>query len=85
MRVFVLDTLGQYVRTIDADGGAFRSAGPGSVVWNGTDDYGRGAVLGLYTYRVQAIDMAGNSAISTESKQFLFVLPTLPLLPWPLG
>ncbi len=35
---------------------------------------------GLYHYRVQALDQAGNAAISTESRTFLVVLAGLPLL-----
>ena len=74
VRVQIYDTLGKIVRRIDAAGsypGGFRAAGDGSVVWNGRDDKGNRVLLGSYVYRVQAIDQAGNSVLSTESHPLL--------------
>jgi hypothetical protein len=79
--VWVFDELGILQRRLDVPGDAtgYRAAGPGSIVWNGRKSDGRGVLPGLYHYRVQAVDEAGNSAISTESAQFLVVLTGLPL------
>jgi flagellar hook assembly protein FlgD len=77
VRVQVYDTLGRIVRRIDAGGpypGGFRATGDGSVVWNGRDDRGNRVLLGSYVYRVQAIDQAGNSVLSTESNPLLLRL-----------
>ena len=70
VRIQIYDTLGKIVRRIDAGGphpGGFRDAGDGAVTWNGRDDNGNRVLLGSYVYRVQAIDQAGNSVLSTES------------------
>ena len=81
VRIIVRDTLGNVVRELpvpgDADG--FRASGSGSIVWNGRNAADKGVLPGLYTYRVQAADAAGNTAVSTESKPFLVVLGVLPL------
>ncbi len=53
-------------------------AAKGKVVWNGRDGRNRGDPPGMYRYRVEAIDRAGNSAISTESTGFLVLLPGVP-------
>ncbi|MEA2189921.1 MAG: hypothetical protein QOI73_42, partial [Solirubrobacteraceae bacterium] len=74
VRVQVYDTLGAIVRRIDAAGtyaGGFRATGDGSVSWDGRDDRGRRVIAGSYVYRVQAIDQAGNSVLSTESHPLL--------------
>ena len=88
--VFVYDTLGTYVRRIPVVGplqGGFRNPGSGSVSFNGRNDGGGGVLPGSYTFRVQVIDQAGNSALSSESPPFLVVLGVLPLggLTLPLG
>ena len=76
VNVFVIDILGRAVRHIPVNGphpGGFSSTGSGSVVWNGRDDAGRGVLPGVYHFRVQAIDQAGNSVTSTESPTFLVI------------
>lgn len=74
VRVFVHDALNRLVRTLDA---GQRGTGPGSVTWDGRDATGLPAPPGLYTYRVEALDAAGNSAGSTESAQFVVLAPKL--------
>lgn len=78
--VWLYDELGNLTRRLDVPGSAdgFRATGLGSIVWNGRKANGAGVLPGLYHYRVQAFDEAGNSAISTESAQFLVVLTGLP-------
>lgn len=81
--VVVIDALGNPVRRIPAPGtrpGGWRDPGDGAVVWDGTNDAGRGVLPGIYHYRVQATDQAGNTITSTESLTFLVVQGLLPLL-----
>jgi hypothetical protein len=40
-------------------------------VWDWRDDRGRRVIVGNYVCRVQAIDQAGNSMLSTESHPLL--------------
>jgi hypothetical protein len=82
VRVQIYNVLGNVVRTIPAPGkypDGFRDPGYGSVSWDGSLDNGTHVLPGLYFYRVQAIDQAGNSALSTESHEFLVGLTGLPL------
>lgn len=82
VNINVFDTLGNLVRRLPINGpfsGGFSAAGAGSVVWNGLDDAGHGALPGVYSFRVQAIDQAGNSILSGESPAFLVVQGILPL------
>jgi hypothetical protein len=71
IRVLIHDPLGRVVRRID-DG--LRDVTPGvtlngQTLWDGKDDTLTGLVpLGIYYYRVVAIDEAGNVAQSGESK-----------------
>ena len=81
--VLVFNVLGGLVRRIAVPGttpDGYRAAGAGSVTWNGKNDSGTAVLPGLYHYRVQALDQAGNAAISTESPSFLVVLAGLPLI-----
>ena len=50
----------------------------------GTNDSGGGVLPGIYYYRVQAIDQAGNSATSPESLTFAVVLGLLPVIIGPI-
>ena len=78
VRVSIFNTLGGTVRTElapsggDADG--YRAAGSGTVRWDLREDDGDRVPPGLYVYRVQATDEAGNTASSTESAAFLVIL-----------
>jgi hypothetical protein len=76
VRVFVIvyDTGGVPIRRLDggtvqvpAGGGAIG----GTTLWNGKHSNGGPALLGLYHYRVVAIDAAGNRALSSESRPLL--------------
>jgi hypothetical protein len=79
--VDVYDTLGNVVRRLVVPGDAtgFSPTGAFSVWWDGRDSRNRGALPGLYTFRVEAIDDAGNTVMSTDSPQFLIILGVLPL------
>jgi flagellar hook assembly protein FlgD len=80
--VQIYDALGALVRTLAAPGpyaDGFRDAGFGTVSWDGKLDSGARALPGLYFYRVQAIDQAGNSALSTESREFVMAVSGLSL------
>jgi hypothetical protein len=82
VRVQIYNVLGDQVRSIDAPGATpdgYRPVGPGSVSWDGSYGAGRHVLPGLYFFRVQALDLAGNSAISTESREFLVGVTGLPL------
>jgi hypothetical protein len=74
VQVQIYDVTGALVRTIVVPGttlDGFRPTGSGYVTWNGTyDDPNKHVLPGAYYYRVQAIDLAGNSALSTESPLF---------------
>lgn len=77
VRVHVIDVLGNLVRSIPVagtQGDGFRAAGAGSVAWDGRSASGCRVLPGLYHFRVQAVDAAGNAVGSTESRPFLFVL-----------
>ncbi len=74
--VVVLDVFANVVRRIPVPGsyaGGFRDAGAGVVAWNGRNDAGRAVLPGVYHYRVQATDEAGNTVTSTESATFLVI------------
>jgi hypothetical protein len=80
--VWIYNELGILVHRINVPGphpGGYSDAGPGSVSWDGKDSRGRAVLPGLYHYRVEAIDQAGNSAITTESANFLVLLPGSPV------
>ena len=88
VKIFVYNELGQLQTALDAPGqyaGGYRDSGGGSVTWDGAIAAGGGALPGLYNYRVAAVDEAGNTAVSTDSAQFLVVLPKLPVLGGILG
>jgi hypothetical protein len=80
VRVFVYNVLDNLVRTLDVPGAGdgYRPAGAGAVTWDGRNDAGKPVLPGLYEYRVEAIDEAGNTASSTESAQFLVAVAGLP-------
>ena len=80
VRVHVYDTLGKLVRRLAASGDAngFRAPGAGNVVWDGHNDADKGVLPGLYHFRVQVSDMAGNTFLSTESGPILVLLGVLP-------
>jgi flagellar hook assembly protein FlgD len=48
----IYNVRGQLVRTL-LNGSQEFSAGSHSVVWNGTDDFGRSMSSGIYFYRIQ--------------------------------
>ena len=80
--VYIYNQFDALVKTIPVPGpytGGYRDTGAGSVTWNGTNDAGKGVLPGVYHYRIEAIDQAGNSGQSTESLTFLVVLGLLPL------
>ena len=75
--VLVYDELGTFVRRLDVSGHAgdpYVANAPGAVVWDGRRSTGAAVLPGLYHYRVQATDQAGNTTISTESAGFLVLV-----------
>ncbi len=67
--VLVFDSAATFVRRIEVPGPDV-DPGQGSVTWDGRRSDGSAVPSGLYHYRVQVTDQAGNTAISTESAQF---------------
>ncbi len=70
--IVVLDANDALVRRLDvtATSNGFAPSGPGAVSWNARNTAGKLALPGVYHYRVQATDEAGNTAISTDSANF---------------
>ncbi|MEJ7784818.1 MAG: hypothetical protein WKF96_08445 [Solirubrobacteraceae bacterium] len=81
VRVHVYNPLGNLVRRLDVPGphaDGYRDPGAGSVTWDARDPQNRGVLPGLYHYRVQVTDRAGNTLLSKESPTFLVLLGLIP-------
>lgn len=76
VRVELIDELGNVVQelAVPGDANGYIPTGAGSVAWNGSLANGKKALPGLYHFRVEAVDEAGNSAQSTEGNSMLLVL-----------
>ncbi len=73
--IVVLDANDALVRRFDVTpGGAFAANGGGALTWNARNTAGKLVPIGVYHYRVQATDEAGNTAISTDSTGFTLAL-----------
>ncbi len=72
VRICVFDELANLVACIPA-GDGYRPGGPGEVIWPARYRTGVPIAPGLYHYRVEVIDEAGNSSASGESLNFLVV------------
>jgi hypothetical protein len=83
IRVIIFDATGNVVRQLD--GGTFNNPTPGSTVsgstaWDGKDQTLTGIIgVGVYYYRVVAMDDAGNISQSGESKPIQVKLSLLGL------
>jgi flagellar basal-body rod modification protein FlgD len=62
VRVSIMDQTGAVVKTIEADS---LPAGRNGITWDGTDEAGRRAAQGKYTFKVEALDADGNAIGST--------------------
>ncbi len=62
-RVRIYDSEGRPVRTLT---GSEYVTGTGSFVWNGYDDRGRKAPIGIYIILLDAVDASGTEAISAK-------------------
>ncbi|MGE3808914.1 MAG: FlgD immunoglobulin-like domain containing protein, partial [Gemmataceae bacterium] len=71
-----VEILGQVLLLNDVS----QSAGPQSVIWNGRDSGGFVVADGVYTYRILAVDAAGNSSEQTGTVEVDLTAPAAPVV-----